>query len=131
MQLIPLQAIPSQAFSIVLDDVRWDVKIKTANTSVAVTLTRDGVLVIENLRAVAGMRIIPSKYQEDGNFVIVTTNFEIPEYAKFGVSQYLVYASAAELEELRVQPSPYWVEGDFDPIAALPLRFKPQGYVLA
>jgi hypothetical protein len=131
MQLIPLQNISNQSLSVVLDDIRWDISIKTANNTIAVSLTRDGLLIIENLRAVANMRIIPCKYQEAGNFTIITTNFEIPDYTKFGISQYLVYASAAELQELRIAPSPYWVASDFDPIAALPLRFKPQGYVLA
>ena len=128
---IPIQAVPNQSFSIVLDTNRWDIAIKTTNDAVSVSLTLNNVEVIRNLRAVAGMRIIPSRYEEAGNFAIITNNGAVPDYLEFGISQYLVYLSDAELEVIRTPDVPPITAADFSPLAALPLRFSPQGYVLA
>ena len=129
MKNIVIQAIPNQSFSITLDNSHWRVSIKTENGIVGVSLTRDNVLVVENIRAVANEKIIPSEYEEAGNFVFSTLNFELPEYTKFGVTQLFRYISAVELTALR-QPLPAKItSANFDPIASLPLRFLPVGYV--
>lgn len=132
MQAIPIQAIPNQAFSILLDTNQWDFEIKTTNGMVSVSLTLNGVVLIENLRAVTNGRIIPSKYEEAGNFAIIAQNQNVPDYTQFGTTQTLVYISPTDLTAARVPSTdPYITAADFDPIAALPLRFAPQGYVLA
>lgn len=131
METLPIQAVPNQQFSVVLDDNRWDITIKTTNGTISVSLTLNNEVVIENLRAVAGVRIIPAEYQEAGNFAIITQNLAIPEYTQFGVTQALLYFSAAELAVMREPIVPPITAADFDPIAALPLRFAPQGYELA
>lgn len=131
MQEIPIEALPNQSFSIPLDNNQWDIVIKSTNGTVSVTMTLNGALVIENMRAVAGMRVIPSRYEEAGNFVFVTTNFQVPDYTKFGTTQQLIYASAAELAAQRVPAPAILTPADFDQNAALPLRLFPQGYTLA
>lgn len=131
MQQIPIQALPNQAFSIPLDDNQWDFTIRTANGTIAVTLVRNGTMIIENMRAVAGMKIIPSIYEEAGNFAFITQNFQVPDYTQFGTTQQLIYISADELTALRVPPPGIITPADFDPNADLPLRIFPQGYVLA
>lgn len=132
MQNIPIQAIPNQAFSIVLDNNSWGFVIKSTNGAISVSLTFNGVDLVDGARAVANMRIIPSQYEEAGNFAIVTLNHDVPDYTQFGITQQLIYASAAEIAALRNAPTPDPITAaDFDPIAALPLRFAPQGYVLA
>lgn len=127
-QQVPIQAIPNQQFTIILDGNTWDFVIKATDGVMSVTLTRNGAMIMQNMRVVANMRIIPSAYEEAGNFVFVTQNFELPDYTKFNVSQVLLYASAAELATLRAPHAPPITEADFNPIAALPLRFAPQGY---
>jgi len=129
MQNVPLQAVPNQQFAVALDDNQWDITLKTTNGTVSVTMLRNGEVIVENARAVAGMRIIPCIYQEDGNFVIVTQNQEVPEYSKFGVTQFMIYLSASELDEIRVPIPSLITQSYFDPLGALPLRFAPQGYV--
>lgn len=131
LQQIPIQALPNQAFSIPLDGNQWDFTIRTANGTIAVTLVRNGTMIIENMRAVAGMKIIPSIYEEAGNFSFITQNFQVPDYTQFGTTQQLIYISADELTGLRVPPPGIITPADFDPNAALPLRIFPQGYVLA
>jgi hypothetical protein len=131
VQNIPVSAVPNQRFSVVLDGNSWDVTVRATDGVTAVSLARNGVLVIENLRAVAGMKIIPSEYEEAGNFAFFTANFELPDYRSFGVSQRLVYFSAAELAAIRAPKKPPITAARFNPIAALPLRFAPVGYVAA
>jgi len=128
MEFVPIQAIPNQSLSIVLNEVRWDLQIRTTNGSVSFDIEKNGEVIIEGARAVAGMRIIPAQYQEDGNFAMITNNGELPDYTKFGVSQSLVFVSAAELEVLRAPVTPPITAAYFDDIAPLPLRFAPQGY---
>ncbi len=129
MQSIPLQAIPNQSFSITLDKNQWNFTLKTTNGVIAVTLAKNNVTIIENLRAVANTVIIPAPYLEDGNFLFLTQNFQLPDYTQFGITQLLIYIPAAELAASRI-PSvdPIVRVSDFNPIAALPLRFAPQGY---
>lgn len=131
MQNIDIQNIPNQEFNVVLDDNQWDITIKTVNDNIAVTLVLNGVLVIENLRAVAYQRIIPSQYKESGNFSFITLNQEIVDYRNFGITQNLIYFSANELAEARAENPVYPKDLDFNPLGALPLRYEPKGYVLA
>lgn len=129
MQSIPLQAIPNQSFSITLDRNQWNFTLKTTNDVIAVSLTKNNVTLIENLRAVANTLIIPYRYLEDGNFLFLTKNFQLPDYTQFGVTQLLIYLSPADLVISRTPSSdPIIRATDFNPIAALPLRFAPQGY---
>lgn len=130
-QAIPLSAVPNQEFAVVLDGNNWDIAIRLTGGVMSVSMARDGAQVIENLRAVAGMRLIPSRYEEAGNFAFVTANHELPDYRLFGVSQSLLYAGPAELAAIRVPTPARITPSYFNPLAPLPLRFAPQGYALA
>lgn len=131
MQSIPLKALPSQIFTVSLDGNEWIIGVRSTNGTISVSLNLNGAVVVESVRAVAGEKIIPSKYEETGNFAIITTNFEIPDYIKFGSTQSLIYITQAELDVLRIPKTGIITASDFDPNGALPLRFKPQGYKLA
>lgn len=130
MQGIPLQTLPNQAFSIVLDNNEWSFSLKTTNGETSVSVTLNNNLIIENTRAVANALIIPSEYEEanSGNFLFLTQNFELPYYTAFGITQILVYLTAAELDTIRAPVAYPIVASDFNPIAPVPLRFAPQGY---
>lgn len=133
MLTIPIKNIPNQAFSIILDDNQYDFTIKDCLGNVAVTIIRNGELIVSNARAVSNKRILQSKYQEIGNFSFLVPNNELLNYTLFGSTQTLIYISQAELTAARegVFPPPYLTEEDFDPLAPLPLRFAPQGYTVA
>jgi hypothetical protein len=127
-QQIPIQVIANQAFTAILDGNTWDFAIKSTNGVMSVSLTLNSVDLIDNARAVAGMRIIPSRYEEAGNFAFYTQNFDLPDYNQFNITQALVYYSAAELAAIRTPPAPPITATYFNPIAALPLRFSPKNY---
>ncbi len=129
MQLIPLQAIPNQSFTIVLDNNEWSFTIKITNGIMSVSLLLNNNLIIQNVRTVANEKIIPSIYEESGNFLFLTQNFQLPDYTQFGITQTLVYVNAAELAAFRAAPTLPITAADFNPIAALPLRFAPTGYI--
>lgn len=132
MMNLPISALPNQQFNTILDGNSWDITLRTTNDQISVSLVLNNVDLLDNARAVAGELIIPSKYEESGNFFFVTQDQQMPDYAQFGVSQSLIYVSAAELAAFRAPPaSPFITAASFNPIAALPLRFSPQGYVAA
>lgn len=125
MQIIPIQAIPNQTFNISLDNKIYGLSIKETNGVMSVSITRDNISVVSNLRAMAGSPLLPSEYEESGNFIFVTGSFQIPYYTKFNITQSLRYYSQSELEIFRDSSLM------FNPIASVPLRYKPQGYTLA
>ena len=131
MQTITIQAIPNQKFSVPLDGNQWDLEIRTTNGCVSVSAARNGEAIMSNIRVVAGTRVLPAKYQEAGNFVFITQNYEIPDYTKFGITQSLIYISQAELDIVRTRDTGIITASDFDPNGALPQSFAPTGYVLA
>lgn len=130
-QVVPIQAIPNQTFLVTLDGNLFNIAIKYTNGVMSVSMTINGVDVLDNIRAVAGSPLIPSQYQEAGNFLFLTQNFALPDYSQFNITQLLYYFSAAELAVFRVPPTLPIKATDFNPIASLPYRFAPQGYVSA
>lgn len=128
MQQVPLQAVPNQTFTITIDMIIFDISMRVTNGVMSASITINNVLTIENLRVVAGQCLLPSKYEEAGNFRFSTLNDDLPDYTQFNITQYLYYFSADELATLRSEVTPPIVSGNFNPFAALPLRFSPQGY---
>ena len=100
-QRIELQPIPNQSFTLTLDNDRYELTIKESRGTVAADLIRDEVSLYRGLRIVAGTPLIPYTYRQTGNFIITTENGEIPYYTRFGITQFLIYASPAELEGFR------------------------------
>lgn len=128
MMQVPIQAIPNQSFSIILDGNTWNFLLKTVEDTTAVSLTLNGIDIIDSSRAASGALIIPSRYEEAGNFFFTTANYQLPFYTSFNISQSLIYVSATELAEFRMSPLSPITAAYFNPIAALPLRFAPVGY---
>lgn len=125
--LVPIQAIPNQEFTITINGVTYDITLKTVEDFTAASLTINGVDTIDGSRTPAGAPLLPYKYEENGNFMFTNSNsFRMPFYTNFNVTQVLLYFSPAELAAARALPPPV-----FNPIGALPLRYKPQGYVAA
>ncbi len=98
---IPLSPVPNQSFSIRATDHNYELTIKAAKGIMAVTIVRDNIILLSNIRAVAQFPLIPYRYLESGNFLILTQNDDLPDYTKFGDSQTLIYANQDELEALR------------------------------
>ena len=134
MQTIPIQAIPSQTFTFIDPSSNsWDIGIRNVSMQMAFSVALNGVQLIQNVCAVAGYRIIPYDYLENGNFVLITQSFQVPDYNQFGITQSLVFLEQSEIDAFRVPLNslPLLTTNSFDPNGALPLRFAPQGYTVA
>ncbi len=126
-QLVPIQNIPNQEFTVTLNGVSFDITLKTVADFTAATVTINGVDTIDGSRTPAGAPLLPYKYEENGNFIFTNSGgYQLPYYTFFNVTQFLVYYSASELATIRSVPPPV-----FNPIGALPLRYQPVGYTLA
>lgn len=134
MQIIPIQAVPSQSFSFIdPSSNQWDINIRLVAQQIAFSFTFNGALLIQGITAVAGARIIPYDYLENGNFVLITQSQQIPDYTQFGITQQLVFLEESDIIGFRQSLSSLSriTAADFDPNGALPLRFAPVGYTVA
>lgn len=104
MQVIPLANAPNQEFTVTLDQVRWVLRIVEAAGVMAVDVVRDGVELLRASRILAGETVIPYRYLQTGNFIVIVNGDELPTYSQFGVSQFLVYVSADEIAALDANP---------------------------
>lgn len=98
---IGIAALANQALSIQLDERFYEIELREANGVMAATITRDGVTVVSNIRVTAGTPLLPYRYQEAGNFIMTTDGEAIPYWDQFGVTQFLVYLTPAELAAYR------------------------------
>lgn len=100
---IPIANIPNQTLTINLDNNQYDLSIQAIddNGLVAVDLTINGTVIVTGIRALPDFPIIPSRYLENGNFIIETMNDDYPDWRQFGITQNLIYASQTELTDIR------------------------------
>lgn len=134
---VSIQPIPAQEFQITLDNNVFDIAIKHAKGVMVMSISINGVDTIDNLLCAAAAPIIPAQYLENGNFMFLTANNQLPTYTQFGVTQSLMYFTAAELAAFRVPAiassplSPTVNASSFNATGDLPLRFAPRGYQAA
>jgi len=100
MDVVGLERIPNQEFSVRLGGRRFVLRIKEAAGVMVADVLVDGEIVLLGTRIVAGTPIIPYRYLEAGNLLLLTEGGQLPDYAQFGITQTLVYLSAAEIAAL-------------------------------
>lgn len=102
-----LQPIPNQQLTVVLDGVLYDLTIRETNGCMSMDVARGGEVVVEGQRIVAGTPVLPYVSLEGsfGNFVFLTEAGDLPFYDQFGVTQTLVFATAAEIGAIRNAPN--------------------------
>ena len=103
---IDLQAVANQSLSIALDELQYDLTIKETNGVMSVDFVRENITLMQGARVVAGTPLLPYRYQQNGNFIFITSNGELPYFTKFGISQSLIYASPEELASFIAAPIP-------------------------
>lgn len=97
MRVVPLATIPNQSLTIQLDGARWSLALKEARGVMCADISLDGTDLLRGVRIVAGEPLIPYRYLQNGNFLFLTNNNEIPDWGSFNASQTLVYLSAEEI----------------------------------
>lgn len=103
MQQIPITAVANQKLTIQLEQVRYDITVKSIPFISTCTIVRDGVTVVDNIRCLANQPLLPFQSQENqsGNFIWITQNEDYPEYTQFGITQFLLYITATEMAAFR------------------------------
>ena len=100
---INLEAVANQSFNIDLEDSRYKVVLKEANGCMVCDIERDGEILLNGSRCVAGVPLIPYRAYEEGNFIFVTENDMMPYYTEFEITQTLYYLTEEEVQSLRNQ----------------------------
>lgn len=67
----------------------------------SIDVIRDNVPILLGSRMLPNAPLIPYRYLESGNFVMLCDGEEYPTYTSFSDTQSLVYVTVAELEALR------------------------------
>lgn len=121
MRTIPLSQEPNQSFTVTLDGIRWGLRFVTSIGVTVCDIARDGVTILTGGRVLAGEPLIPYRRLEDdsGNFIFVSDGDALPEHSQFGVTQTLVYMSAAEIAALRAGTVTFNDLAPFQPSALL------------
>lgn len=95
---IALAAVANQSLFVQLDDQAYSIVVHSAaDDTMTVDITRDDVLLTQGARITPGTPLLPYRYQESGNFVLITDSGDLPDFTQFGVTQFLIYLSADEL----------------------------------
>lgn len=102
-QSVPLTATPNQQLSVQIGDSRYDLWIKAARGIMSCTVSLNDTVLLDNVRMCAGTPLIVYERLEDeqGNFVFVTENEELPRYQAFGTTQQLIHLTAEEVASAR------------------------------
>lgn len=95
---IPLEVQPNQSLTIRLDDARYKITLKALNEDLmAITIERNDKILVQNIRAMPSLLLLPTHLQHIyGNFIFKTTDEEYPYYTKFGDTHILYYLPYAE-----------------------------------
>lgn len=104
MQVIPLiNTTPRQQITITLDNILYDITLVAVQDCMYATILMNNVTVVSGMRCVPRRPLIPYIYLENGggNFSFMTANDDNPWWDQFGMTQDLLYASAAELAAAR------------------------------
>lgn len=102
-QLIELQQIPNQSFTVVLNQRRYDIRLIQTAELMCVDIQRDGVMIVQGSRCLPHTPLIPYKYLENamGNFIFTTQDGNFPVYTDIGITCFLLYFSNDEMEAAR------------------------------
>lgn len=101
---VPLIQAANQSFTMRSDSARFEVSLRDCQTCMAVDITRDGERIVSGHRALPLSPLIPFQYLEGdaGNFYFDTGETgELPDWRKFGTLHFLLFATAAEIQEVR------------------------------
>ena len=97
--IIPLATLPNQVVSVDLDSVRHKLTLVAVEDALVITVERAGVVIITCSRLMINQPVIPYEYLRGvGNLVLVSNTNDLPDYKQLGITQFMTYVTAAELE---------------------------------
>lgn len=102
MELVQINAVPSQKFNITLGGNKYDIKIYSIDGAMAYDMDINAVKIIRGFEMVNDVPLLPYPHQEiNGNLLLQISENETPDYTRFGLSQFLYYLTADEIAAYR------------------------------
>lgn len=109
MELITLDPVPSQRFNIPLGGNNYDIKIYSIDGHMSYDLdinsqrvSNNGVWLVSGFKMVNDIPLLVYRSQEvSGNLLLTLPIEEIPDYTRFGISQFLHFLTEDETAEYR------------------------------
>lgn len=99
MRRIPLIQDPGQEFSVTVDGNRWLLRIKIAVRSMIADIYLNDEALLYGAKIAVGTPLIPYEHMaQQGNFILVVDDEELPDWQQFGGRQQLYYVYPGELE---------------------------------
>lgn len=103
MELIKIESIPSQQFTVPLGGNNYDIKIYSIDGHVSYDLSINAEQIVQGFKLVNDILLLPYVHQEvNGNLLLSLPEDEIPAYENFGLSQFLYYLTQDETESYRL-----------------------------
>lgn len=131
MNYLDIQPLANQSFTVNLDESLYDFNITATNGVMSVTISRDNIELVTNIRMCAGTPLLPYTYLMQGNFFLLTENDDYPDYTQFGNTQQLLYLTLAEVEALQtsgIVPRPGYSPSMTLDFIERPTLSSPQGF---
>lgn len=101
MQLIDLQKIPNQAFSITLNNTDYRIAVRTIQNLTFLTVWENGEILFYNQICVPNGFVNPYNYvSNNGKLYFRCLDDEYPNYKNFGVTQWLYFLTKEEVANL-------------------------------
>lgn len=100
MQIIKLDSVPNQSFTFNTENNVYGITIKECSGAMGVSVIKNEKVLIENVRALSRVFLIPYGYLNLENFAFITQNDELPYYPKFDFTQQLIYLNKEDIESL-------------------------------
>lgn len=99
---VSLKQLANQELSIALENSRYVIRVIETNTMMAITITKDDVVLVENARLLPNGFILRTHLVDPdaGNFFMFVQDDQIPMWNNFGITQFLQYFTSDELEAL-------------------------------
>lgn len=96
---INLKQIANQELTIALEDSRYEIAVIETNVSMAITITKDSVVLVQNARLIADAFLLRDYLvdADSGNFMLTSQDESLPAWQNFGITQFLVYITSDEL----------------------------------
>ena len=98
---VTIAAVANQELTVQLGGAMWGISLREGSGCMSVSVSRDNVPIISNVRVTAGTPLLPYQYQESGNLILTVEADALPYWDQFGVTQFLVYITAEELAAYR------------------------------
>ena len=103
MQSVSVEAIPSQSLAVPLGGNNYSIKIYSIDGHTSYDLSINSDLIISGFKLVNDILLLPYRHQEvNGNLLLSLPAGEIPDYKRFGFSQFLYYLDSVETAAYRL-----------------------------